>query len=266
MGVLLTSCLLHKQMGVPLLGSSFWQAMVMALCVQASANLVNSIFDFHYGVDNAKTTGDRCLVDKQVTSAEASVLAGLLFAVGVTAVADRLAQEFLCFFIAGSVLAFCYTVLPLGLKYRALGDITIFVCFGPLLMQATALLMSGSLQLWILPYSVPHALLTEAILHANNTRDMKEDAQCGIVTIPILLGFERSKILYFAMVCGAYAWALWLSLQHVGAALVLLSAPIAWQVLSKFNRGPSMHEMDAETAKLHLAFCMLMNIGLAVAY
>ncbi len=46
---------------------SFWKAMGVALCVQGSANLQNTLGDFAKGVDNSNTSGDRTLVDGTIT-------------------------------------------------------------------------------------------------------------------------------------------------------------------------------------------------------
>ncbi|CAN0540820.1 unnamed protein product, partial [Ectocarpus sp. 8 AP-2014] len=69
------------------------------------------------------------------------------------------------------------------LKYRGLGDITVFLLFGPMLMQVAAMLICGSVQHWVLPFGVPAALLCEAILHANNMRDIEQDRSAGISTL-----------------------------------------------------------------------------------
>ena len=66
-------------------------------------------------------------------------------------------------FGAGIALSFFYTAIPIGLKYRALGDITIFLCFGPLLMQCCSILFTGSTSPSLYMYSIPIGLYTEAI-------------------------------------------------------------------------------------------------------
>jgi len=43
------------------------------------------------------------------------------------------AKEVSMVFFTGAVLAFMYTGGPLPLKYYGLGDVVIFLCFGPLL-------------------------------------------------------------------------------------------------------------------------------------
>lgn len=50
-------------------------------------------------------------------------------------------------------------------------------------VQVAAMLICGSVQHWVLPFGVPAALLCEAILHANNMRDIEQDRSAGISTL-----------------------------------------------------------------------------------
>ncbi|CAN0465722.1 unnamed protein product, partial [Ascophyllum nodosum] len=114
------------------------------------------------------------------------------------------------------------------LKYRGLGDITVFLLFGPMLMQVASLMICGEAQGWILPYGVPAALLCEAILHANNMRDIEQDRSAGITTLATTIGFRASQAHYRSMVLLAYAFAGVLALlRHRGSALAFLTLPLA---------------------------------------
>lgn len=46
-------------------------------------------------------------------------------------------------YAAGALLSFLYTAWPFQLKCRALGDVVVYLCFGPLLFQFTALLVAS---------------------------------------------------------------------------------------------------------------------------
>ena len=50
-------------------------------------------------------------------------------------------------------------------------------------LQVAAMLICGQVQHWVLPFGVPAALLCEAILHANNMRDIEQDRKAGISTL-----------------------------------------------------------------------------------
>ena len=57
-------------------------------------------------------------------------------------------------------------------------------------------MLTGSINhnLWL--YTIPVGMLTEAILHANNARDITADAAAGTTTLATLIGFNSSKIVF----------------------------------------------------------------------
>lgn len=138
----------------------------------------------------------------------------------------------------------------------AMGDVVIFVCFGPLLMQFTALLLDpsdGSMQWDLLPYMLPLGLLTEGILHANNTRDIAMDTKAGIITLAGLIGFDASRALFVAMLALSYISSLWLAMtQYYGNALVLLTVPIALNLVRTFQ--PKVHSSPSSYNPMSLMF------------
>eukprot|EP00904_Undaria_pinnatifida_P011945 jgi/Undpi1/7881/HiC_scaffold_24.g10353.m1 len=177
-------------------------ALVMVITLQASGNLVNSYIDHDYGVDTLETAGDRTIVDAHVSPRGALMLAGVLLVAAVSAVlptivrlrATGAAKDLETTFWVGVGMVFSYSCWPFRLKYRGLGDITVFLLFGPMLMQVAALLMSGEVQHWVLPYGVPAALLCEAILHANNIRDIGQDSRAGISTLATTYGVGGDSV------------------------------------------------------------------------
>lgn len=108
---------------------------------------------------------------------------------------------------AGVALALFYTADPLSLKYMGLGDICIFFAFGPLLMcgMSMAATASPTPDALVVLMSIPMGLLTVAIVHANNTRDISSDRAAGAHTLAMSLGFERSRVVYLLELGAAYA-------------------------------------------------------------
>ena len=80
---------------------------------------------------------------------------------------------------AGLFLAYAYTAPPFYWKYKGLGDICMVLGFGPLLVTGAYYCQLSTLpslaSLW---FSLAPGLLTDGILHANNTRDQVWDKQC----------------------------------------------------------------------------------------
>jgi 1,4-dihydroxy-2-naphthoate octaprenyltransferase len=202
-------------------------AVACGVLVHLGANATNTYFDFASGLDTRAAADDRALVDGRVDARALGALAAALYAGGLAvalrlaaglelfapataaaaaAAGDGTARGFALVIGAGLLLSVLYSAgAPRALKYVGLGDATIFACFGPLLMGATAAAItrappSASVML----ASVPIGLLTVNILHANNTRDTRADAAGGAVTVARLLGFQRSLLYYAANFALAY--------------------------------------------------------------
>ncbi|CAM9722764.1 unnamed protein product, partial [Ectocarpus sp. 12 AP-2014] len=250
--VLLTGALVHKAEGVSVAKGGLSNALMMVITLQASGNLVNSYIDHNYGVDTIETAGDRTIVDAHVSPKGALVLAGVMFFAAVAAVlptisrmrASGQARELEATFWVGVAMVFSYTCWPFRLKYRGLGDITVFLLFGPMLMQVAAMLICGSVQHWVLPFGVPAALLCEAILHANNMRDIEQDQSAGISTLATAIGFRSSQVLYFSLLGMAYVVAGCLAATgNRGSALSFLTLPLAISAL-KDCRPEAVRNLD----------------------
>ena len=143
-----------------------------------------------------------------------------------------------------------------------MGDITIFVCFGPLLMQGTSLFLTSNTNSLLHIYSLPIGLITENILHANNIRDIKADSNAGIMTLAIALGFEKSYALYVFFFMLSYLTTLYISVfYHWGCVIALLTLPITSNLCNICNSGKLM-TLPEETAKLHLIYGILLLLGI----
>ena len=98
-------------------------------------------------------------------------------------------------------LGFSYSHGPLRFSYRKLGELIIFILFGP------ALVMGGYfLQTQVFPtlksflLSLPFGFFTVAVLFANEIPDYSDDLKVGKLTMVSLVGAEKSFILYYFIV------------------------------------------------------------------
>lgn len=262
--IIVTAAVLHANF----YSVEFAQAMVMGISVQAAANLTNTYFDFIKGVDNkdnaAAGTGEKTLVEQKISTHGLITLAIALYIIALVSISPLLLRCWptLVTFVCGTLLSMFYTATPIGLKYIALGDVTIFLCFGPLLMQCTSLILTGELNNELNIYSIPIGLLTEGILHANNARDIKSDTLAGASTLATIIGFKNSYYLYVALLVGAFTSAAYISfIHHFGCALTLLTIPLAMDLEKRF-REKNLTGIDGETAKMHLPFGLMLFIGI----
>ncbi len=275
-----------RRSGEPWNSLELIRAIFLGLTVQAASNTGNTYWDFVNGADT-KSVGcgadaDKVLkhkgvlVDGLTDPQSVFIFTMLLYAASAVLMCDRILGNGTIFmvYMAGVLLSHFYTANPIRLKYYALGDIAIFIAFGPLLTMCTLLLVSPSAaarasiiaEVWGL--TVPCQLICECILHANNSRDIFEDRKNGLTTLATILGFDNSKRLFVGMIVGAYACAGVFAYRRGSASmfLVVLSIPLAMDVVSRFCRDANrMADLPKRVAKLHLAFGLLMIVGVLLS-
>ncbi len=258
-------------------GIYFLLAALGALLLHAGSNLISDYFDYKRQVDRQGTLGGSGVLVEGLMTPKAILWGGwtafgVATLIGVYLISQR-GLPILVLGLVGILGGFFYTADPVEYKYKALGDVGIFLLFGPLIVLGAYYVQTGVLSwlpVWI---SLPIALLVTGILHANNFRDIQNDAAAGIKTIAMILGHEKSVVLYKAMVILAYVITLALSAARIipwWALLVFLSFPSAvkvFQVLGgKEIKGQNMVAMaDVLTAQLHMQFGILLTLSFILA-
>ena len=260
--------------------SRFILAGIGCMTAHAGANLLSDYYDFKTRVDRQGTFGSSGLLVPGIMSPEqilrggwiAMVIAGVI---GAYLVLVTPGGTFLIgLILIGGMLGIFYTWKPFEFKYHALGDLAVFISFGPAMVLGAYFVQAHHFSWKPILYSIPVGLLVDAILHSNNLRDIANDGVVKIKTVPILIGEKRAKIMYMALVFGAYLFTLLLVLtggMSSFALLVLLSLPLAVKVANVVRHKESVSPekfalIDVATAQVHLAFGLLMVIGLGIRY
>lgn len=253
---------------------NFFGSLFMGLFIHTGANLTNTYYDYINKVDTKSHNHDSTLVDKKLPANNLLIVSFLSYTLGILTIipyiqsawASSLPQEsfypLLFIFGLGLFLAFFYTANPIGLKYRAMGDIAIFLCFGPLIMQCTSLILTHKLNKLLYLFSIPIGLLAEIILHLNNSRDIKSDSASGALTLANLLGFRGSYVYFLGLLCCIYLCSLYLAYYYyAGIILTWLSLPMAFSLSKQFQQN-QMTNIVEFSAQLHLIYGLLMFIGI----
>jgi 1,4-dihydroxy-2-naphthoate octaprenyltransferase len=160
-----------------------------------------------------------------------------------------------------------------GLKYIALGDLAVFIAFGPLLVIGSYFSLTGKYDWQTFLISLPIGFLVVAILHANNSRDIFNDNRVKIKTVPILIGLNASKIAYLVLIFGAYILTILLiglNVINIAGLLVFLSIPVAIKNVKEFSKATSNNIspiviMDVKTAQLHTQFGILFILAIILS-
>lgn len=137
--------------------------------------------------------------------------------------------------------------------------------------------MTGVYYLPVLFLSLPYGLLTVSILHANNTRDRANDRRAGLLTLPLILGWQASRRLYVAYLVVPYLLVLFVMAFYFGHSatilcllLVLLTLPVAVRniramMTAETEDKQDIGALDQMSAQLQLVFGLSYSLGFALA-
>lgn len=249
-------------------------ALLGAVLFQASGNLIGDYFDYMYKVDRKESFGSsRILVDGVFTPKTIFWFGIIVLCMGILLglfLWSQTGNDLLWIGIVGALGTFFYYKL----KYMALGDVLIFVIYGPLIALGTAFVMTNQLYWEVVVLSIPIAFLVVNILHANNTRDMRDDKLANIKTQALLLGEKGSRIQYTFLAIGAYvAVAIFVLLNMISplALLVIVTLPLAKKNINlikqaKIDKPEIIKDLDAMSAQLVMAFTLMYALGIFNGY
>ncbi|OJV36621.1 MAG: hypothetical protein BGO29_16085 [Bacteroidales bacterium 36-12] len=276
MPVILTISFLFYEYDAFNLDINWWfglVALIGVMFVHAGANLISDYFDFKYNIDRKETFGSSRLLVEGVFEPSIILNYGIIL-LGVGAVIGLILTMFtgihlLWIGLIGVLASFFYYKF----KFAALGDLLIFIIYGPLIGLGTAYVMCGELYWKVILINIPVAMLVVNILHANNTRDIKHDGVAHIKTQAMLLGLKGSKIQYVVLGLGAYLVLIVynaLGMVHPLTLITLISVPIALKNIkiimkADVEKPEIIKDLDAMSAQLVIAFGLLFSMMNVIA-
>jgi 1,4-dihydroxy-2-naphthoate octaprenyltransferase len=186
------------------------------LCVHLGANLANDYYDEVTGCDRLNpdptpfSGGSRVIQQGLLPARVVLVSAICFFALGLVQ-GFRLnhmlpGNQVIAVGVIGALCGFLYTAVPFKLSYRGLGEVLVFIAFGPLLVTGSYLCQTGNIDSFAVLVSGPTGLLVVAILLVNEVLDCEWDRRAGKRTLVVILGVRRGYVLYLAVFAGAYVW------------------------------------------------------------
>jgi len=245
--------------------------------LHVGGNLLSEFYDYKYKIDDQHTYGgSRILVENLLQPKEIKKAAYLSFVIGVlmglVAIIVRGDLILLWIGLIGLLSGYLYGANPLKMKYIALGDLAIFLAFGPLMVLGSYYALTGSLNNNIILIALPISFLVIAILHANNTRDIKHDTEAGIKTVAILINVKGSILYYYALVFGAYIGVIamvFFKILPYWSLLTLISLPPAIKnakIMRNADREKpeNILNLDVTTAQHHMLFGVILSISLLI--
>ena len=280
-------------------GDNLFNPYNLLLCVFAiffahlSINVFNDYFDNRDGTDEVNTQyfqqlsgGSRAielgLINIKNTKILAYVLCGIAIVLGLLLCFNLTSSNLFGAFAvakAGFFLGYYYTARPLRLvARRGLGELSIFLAFGPLLTIGTGFaIFNGDFLNFSNPYflhclllGIPLGLLTTNILLINQFPDSLSDAKTGKNHLVVTFGKKKSRWIYVAIFIGFMVSAVIFSLyiQNLYSLIAVLfsiffGVSIISKIFKNYNKR-SLINSNWSTIYLHSLYSITLLIILLI--
>lgn len=248
-----------------------WVLLTM-VAFHAAGNTWSDYFDFIKAVDREDTFGAKTMTTGMFEPKEIRNLALILLVVAcISGIAIFLCTGMTVLWcgLAGAVLVLMYPFL----KYNALGDLDILLAFAAIPMVGTSYAVTGAIDWSILLVALPVGLITDGILHSNNTRDIIHDKRAGIRTFAMGIGPKAAAWFFTFELLFPYLWIGVLSMAGilpVHTIIIFMTIPIALACAKTLRDSVGggielIADIDVRTANLQLLFSLLLSAAFVAA-
>ena len=184
--------------------SAFILVCVAIILFHLSVNTISEYRDCVNGVDNPNSPGTKYRLVTGIVPKQSILYLGLIaFCIasicGIIAVMQSSFILIIPGLLAGCIV-FSYSERPLCIKYKGLGELAVFLCYGLLLGFSTVYAATGSCSVIDILVFIPGALLIVNVLLVNNIRDYFFD-KLRITTLTTIIGIENSYSLLYTIFC-----------------------------------------------------------------
>jgi len=234
-----------------------WLLLTIGLVMaHATNNLLNDYTDFIKGVD--KENYFRAQYGPQPLEHGLMTKRQLLTYAGVTGLIALVAGLWLVLLQGGLTLlflglgAFFVLFYTYPLKYVAMGEISVLIVWGPLMIGGGYYAITGQWDWNVVLASLPYALGVTTVIFGKHIDKYKVDKEKGIHTLPVLLGEKTSRMIVVGMTVLQYLLVLYLVLTGFFTPVLLivfLAIPTFFKTFLAMYRYPMPDERPAEYPK-----------------
>ncbi len=247
--------------------------VLIALTAQIASNIANDIGDFKKGSDTSARKGPLRPLSKGLLSLKEVKLALYLdlFVLLICGVSLSLLVNPYLLLVGLSVVVglFAYTFGRFSLSRNALGEVAVFIFFGlvPVLVGAYILGLDiwQDRGIWLLASAVGFASCN--ILLVNNYRDYEEDKGTNKRTLTVLLGRQKTLLLYLAFaLLSILLTAVYIGWSSYLICLVLYMFPLMQSFYPLWREDEVKYNLSlAWTARNVLLLSVIINLGIFIS-
>ena len=258
-------------------------ALIGTLLAHAGANAAADYFDFKKGVDMSRALSSHLgALARERVEPEMILLAAfacfLVTALIGLVLVYLVGWLLLIFGLGGLLGAIFYTGRPISYKYRAMGELMLGILMGPVIVMGSFFLHTQSWNWLVFLISIALAMLVSSVSLANNLRDLPDDKNAGIRTLPMMLGVYRTKFLYYVLTsCPYLLIAIVIALNHSlwPIGLVIISLPQAVKTVQVLHSTKNdvddirqkslVHPFPLNSIRLYVRFASILAVCIFLA-
>lgn len=257
---------------------SFLLTTLGAILIHAGTNLANDYFDHLSGCDEANSTptpfsgGSRVIQEKLIAPKQILAASAISFIVGsgiglyLNYLSGR--NVILVLGAIGVFLGIFYTAKPFRIGYGSLGELSVGVGFGPLMVMGAYYVQARVLPFKVFLASIPVGILIALVLFINEFPDYPADKAVNKRTLVVMLGKKKAVVLYHSLLALTYAIIGSLVIYKVLPLVclaVLLTLPLAIKAYvasrDSFDKVYELLPANASTIGLHALTGILLCLG-----
>ncbi len=252
----------------------WWRAIaafLVALFLQIATNFSNDYSDGKRGVDSEERLGPVRLVGSGLAKPyEVKRAAFLFFALAaiVGAILSLIVNPWLLLLGLTSIAAgWFYTGGKRPYGYRGFGEISVFVFFGLGATLGSCYVQSVELNGLSFLVSVSVGLMSCALLEINNLRDIAGDKNSGKLTLAVLLGDRRTRILYVFFIDASLIIGSLAVFTKPWTILIMIAGIVAFPAVKSVLDGATGTELIVvlkQTSKVQITAGVFLTLGLAI--
>jgi 1,4-dihydroxy-2-naphthoate polyprenyltransferase len=261
-----------------------WEVFILAILtivfLQILSNLANDYGDAVSGKDTEKRVGPQRVTHTGLVSLQAmkrmiTIFVTLSFLFGsaliilaLSSLGFKIIALFFALGIAAIWAALKYTVGKNPYGYKGLGDIFVFIFFGPVGVIGTFYLHTLYFDNMVLVPAAVIGLLSTAVLNINNLRDVDSDRETGKRTLAVKHGLLFAQQYHLLLIGASMVLSVAFTLNYYFAPiqwLFLLTIPLFLRNCIKVYKNENAQTMNNELKNLALTtflFSLLFGIGL----
>lgn len=242
------------------------------LLAHSAADLFDDFYDYRTGNAGSKEHKfhDNPLFKGQISIRQvltAAVLCTIVAAVIGVYLLVEVGLPVLYLTIGGAFILFFYTAPPFRLNYHGLGEIVIFLAFGPMIIFGTFYVITGQLSFEPVLASIAPGIFTMNVGLISNIFDYEDDLAHDKMSIPVRFGRTTGLNVLIIGNILAYLSILFgvvFQILPLGCLLILLSLPLSIRAIQWTRRFQPMENIKParlNAIKLAALSSFLLGLG-----